>query len=354
MRKIKMGVIGCGSIAQIMHIPHLVEIEGYELKAICDVSPKLVQKIGTYYNIKGRYTAFRELLHSDVDAVLVSTSFDHAKISIEAAKAGKHILVEKPMCNNLREADEMIDTAEKNNIKLMIAYMKRYDPGYIYAQKLISQMKKIKLIRLHDVIGPNQSFINDVYTIVKYNDIPESTKYEARKRYFASVKEAIGDVPDHVKSAYGLMLGLSTHDITILRGILNNPIEVLSTEIWDKGKYYTSIMDCGNEIRCIFDTGLMKIKKFDEEIAVFSDDKVVKVNFPSPFLKNAPTSVSIWEMDNDNYVEKQVLASYRESFKQELIHFYDCIVNDKKPLTDGEEGRKDLRLLLNMIRAYKK
>jgi len=353
MEKVKIGVIGCGTIAQIMHIPHLREMEEYELRAVCDISPKLVQKVGDYYNIRKRYTDFRELLHSDIDAVLVSTSFDHAEICIEAAKAGKHILVEKPMCINLREANEMIEAAKRNNVKLMVAYMKRYDPGYLYAQKLISQMKEIKLIRLHDVIGPNEAFINDICTIIRYDDIPKNFEYEAKKKYLAAIKEAIGDVPDYIRTAYSLMLGLSVHDITILRGLFGNPTKILFTEIWDKGMFYTSVMDYGSETKCIFDTGIMGIKKFDEELAVFSKNKVIKINFPSPFFKNAPTYVSVWEMEDGNYVEKQVLASYRESFKQELIHFYDCIVNDKKPLTNGEEGRKDLELLLKMIKATK-
>lgn len=352
MEKIKIGVIGCGSIAQIMHIPHLKEIKEYELKSVCDISPKLVQKIGDYYNVKGRYIDFRELLHSDIDAVLVSTLFSHANISTEAAKAGKHVLVEKPMCTNLKEADEMIEAAKENNVKLMVAYMKRYDPGYIYAQKLIAQMEGIKLIRLHNAFGPNRFFMDDVYNTIKYDDVTQGTKDEARRKYLSSVEEAVGDVPDHVRRTYSLMLGVSTHDVNILRGILNSPINVLSTEIWDSGSLYTSTMNCGNEIRCVFDTGIIGIKKFDEEIAVFGNNEVVKANFPSPYLRNTPTSVTIWKMEGDSYVESQVFASYKESFKQELMHFHHCIVNDKKPLTDGEDGRKDLELLLDMLRAY--
>jgi len=78
---------------------------------------------------------------------------------------------------------------------------------------------------------------------------------------------------------------------------------------------------------------------------------VVKINFPSPFLRNAPTTVDVWEMDGDRAVERRITASYKEALKQELIHLHDCIVNDKELQTNGYEGRQDIGLLIDMVQT---
>ncbi len=89
-KRIRIGVVGCGTIAQIMHIPYLRELEDlYELKAVCDIPPKLVNKMGDFYNIKERYTDYRELLlKGEIDAVIVLTHINHSEIAIEAANKG--------------------------------------------------------------------------------------------------------------------------------------------------------------------------------------------------------------------------------------------------------------------------
>jgi predicted dehydrogenase len=351
VNKIKIGIIGCGMVTQVMHLPHLMELKDrYEVVALCDVSEGLLRALREEYNVDRIYKDYLEMLdRADLDAVLIASIF-HSEPAIDALNRGIHVLVEKPMCNSLREADAMLEAAEKNGAKLMVAYMKRFDPGYLRGKSEIARMKDIKLVRLHDVIGPNQLFLS-TYNILRFDDVPRQIIDETNRKMRKAMEDAIGDMPQELMSAYGLMLGLSTHDISILRGAFPEPFKVVSTDIWDKGLYISSILEYVDGARCVFDTGIIKIKKFDEEMAVFSPDKVVKINFPSPFLKNAPTYISIWEMEETDYVEKQVLASYEESFKMELVHFHDCIVNDKKPDTSGEEGRKDIELLIGMIKT---
>ncbi len=356
MKKIKVGIIGCGMVAQTMHLPYLKELEEqFEIKAICDISPRLLKKIGDFYGIKERYTDYRKLLDSGIDAVLVLT-INHAEVVVAAAKAGKHIFVEKPLCNNLEEADKILKVVEDNKVKLMVGYMKRFDPGYLYGKELIRKMRDIRLIRLHTVIGPNNLFLDDIYRIYRYNDVSPRLIEEAKIKEDESYRTALGNnMTEILKTAYGLLLHLSTHDLSILRGIFGVPKKIISADIWADGLYYTAIMDYGNDLKCVFDTGLvMELKEFDEEMAVFSKDKIVKIQFPSPFIKNAPTHVRILEMEKGAFIEKKVLASYEESFKKELEHFYDCLVNDKKPLTDGKDGREDIELALDIINAYER
>ena len=112
MRRLRVGVIGCGLIAQVMHLPYLREMEDrFQIAALCDLSPGTVAILGDVYHVPLRHTRWEELLAEDLDAVLICTSGSHAQPAIAAARAGRHVFVEKPMCFSPREADAMIEAA---------------------------------------------------------------------------------------------------------------------------------------------------------------------------------------------------------------------------------------------------
>lgn len=101
MRRLKIGVIGLGEVAQIIHLPILQTLSAqYEIAALCDISPALLATIGEKYNVKNFYTEAQELTaQPDLDAVFVLNSDEyHAEGAIWAARNMKHVLIEKPMC----------------------------------------------------------------------------------------------------------------------------------------------------------------------------------------------------------------------------------------------------------------
>src|SRR5437764_6239151 len=162
VRIVKVGVIGCGEIAQWMHLPFLTELPGFRVTAVCDISPRVVEHVGERFGVERRFTGVHALLeHGDVDAVVIATPI-HSDPAIAAAQAGKHVLIEKPMALNLAEAEAMVDAAEQAGVRLMVAYMKRYDPGYQYGRQLMQQMQDVRLIRSHDLNGPNSAFVRDL------------------------------------------------------------------------------------------------------------------------------------------------------------------------------------------------
>src|SRR4029453_5440602 len=97
--RLRIGVIGCGLIAQVMHLHYLRELaDRFEIAALCDVSEELVRACAADYGVPHIFARWQDLLPAPLDAVLILTSGSHAPIAIAAAAAGKHMLVEKPMC----------------------------------------------------------------------------------------------------------------------------------------------------------------------------------------------------------------------------------------------------------------
>ena len=114
MARLRVGVVGCGTVAQIMWLPNLRQLdEQFELKAICDLSPGLTASLGQYYNVGRRFHDYHDLIAEDLDVVVVLTPGSHAAPAIAALEAGKHVIVEKPMCFTQREADAMIAASKR-------------------------------------------------------------------------------------------------------------------------------------------------------------------------------------------------------------------------------------------------
>jgi len=351
-RVIKVGVVGCGEIAQWMHLPFLTELPGFQVTAVCDISSLVVEHVGARFGVERRFTEVNALLEDgDVDAVVIATPI-HSDPAIAAARAGKHVLVEKPMAFNLDEAAAMVDAAAQSGVTLMVAYMKRYDPGYLYGRRLMQAMHDVRLIRVHDLAGPNAAYVTDMTTTFRdaHLEMRNGAALAADIRRRCEVALGAGHA-ESVYRAFNFLGGLSSHDITILRGAFGSPARVTHTEIWQDGSYILSTLDYGAGCRCIFEIGGTRKKEFDEELAAFGWHNTVRVRFPSPYVKYAPTLVESTDMEGDALVQRTVTASYDESFRRELQHFYACVTEGRVPETPGREGVEDVRLQIEMIKA---
>src|SRR4029453_16247529 len=157
-KRLKVGVVGCGAIAQIQHLPHLRELAGeFEIAGLCDLSPKLLATLGAEYGVppERRFRDHNDLVRSDLHAIIVCPPGSHGAASIAAAEAGKHVLVEKPMCTTVAEAEAMVAAAEKARTVLMVAYMKRHDPAYRYAQARVREMSDVRFIQVNHLHPDN-------------------------------------------------------------------------------------------------------------------------------------------------------------------------------------------------------
>jgi predicted dehydrogenase len=359
VEKLRVGVIGCGQIAQIMHLPYLKELDHlFEIAALADISRGLVEAMGELYGVARRYTDYQHLLaQRDIDAVAILTP-DHYEPAIAAAQAGKHILVEKPLCFNLHEADKIITTAQHHGVTVMVGYMKRYDPGYRYAQARFKTMTGVRHIVAHDLasalrkgsVGP----VADLYRVRRYNDVPQKEIQRAQTRMMESLAAALDTDDPTAVETYNLLLGLCSHDMAVLRGAFGLPDAVLFTRIFGNGRHLVSVMTYRNdETLCTLEVGGFDVNRtwFDERLTAHGTDETVSVRFPNPFIRNVPTTVHILEMDGDGTAERIVTPSYDEAFRLEWQHFHECVVNGQTPVTDAQGARDDIALLRDVTLA---
>lgn len=131
MGKIRVGVIGSGGIFRGLHLPYYEMTTRAEIVAVADIKEESAAELAKRFGADA-YADYRKILErDDVDAVDVSTHpKPHRDVAVAAAQAGKHILVEKPMCRTVAEADEMIAAADEAGVMLQVAYMLPFNPVY--------------------------------------------------------------------------------------------------------------------------------------------------------------------------------------------------------------------------------
>ena len=126
MSKIKVGIIGCGGIANQKHLPALSRRTDVEIVAFCDIIEERAVKAAKEYGVEGALvcTDYKELLaRKDIDVVHVLTpNKQHSFITVDALESGKHVMCEKPMAINSAEAKKMLDAAKRTGKKLTIGY----------------------------------------------------------------------------------------------------------------------------------------------------------------------------------------------------------------------------------------
>jgi predicted dehydrogenase len=348
MRKLKVGVIGCGNIAQIAHLPHLRDLDDeFHIDAICDLSRAHAERIALRFNVEHAFTDHRQLLERKLDAVLVLTPFAANSVLVkDAAAAGCHILVEKPLTFTPRRGQEMVEAAQTHGVKLMLAYMQRFNPGYEYACRQIQKLENIRLIRIHTVHSLTMKTIREVYRIFDRHVSPPQHLVAAEATKRLEEEALLGTRDDILVRAYDFLLALGCHLMTVLRGACGDPNGVVSTEIWNAGESILSILDYGPDTRCIFEMLNSTRKRTEFEMTVYAENETVHIEFPLSYLQNAPTNVTTTSEHGNRIEEKTVMESNESAFKRELKHFHQCIVNNTDPLTDGNEGKKDIELLL--------
>jgi len=194
---VKYGIMGCGAIGQRRHIPEVAADPRAKVVALCDINKARVQQIADKYNAQA-YTDHRQMLkEADIDAVIIGTpNYLHAPQSLDAFRAGKHVLVEKPMACTRAQAKAMINAAKKAGKFLMVGQNQRLMPPHAKAKQILDS----------GVLGKVLNF----RTAFKHSG-PENWSVDGVKSWFFNPDQAVmgvtGDLGVHKADLMRWLLG---------------------------------------------------------------------------------------------------------------------------------------------------
>ena len=203
----RIGIIGCGKIAQVRHIPEYLANEKAKICAVYDINQERAKEIASALNAVS-YESVDAILSSGLDAVSVCTSNDsHAEIAVKALDHGLHVLCEKPMAVTLEGAEKMVEAARKNSRILMIGQNQRLNGTHQRAHELIRKGEIGKVISFETVFAHSG---------------PETWSVDPGKNTWFF---------DRKKAVMGAMADLGIHKTDLIRFLLDDDIASVDAKI---------------------------------------------------------------------------------------------------------------------------
>jgi predicted dehydrogenase len=350
---IRVGVVGCGEVAQIIHLPTLRELGGlFRVTALCDVSPMVLEAVGRMVPDAQTFGDHRDLLaRADVDAVLIANPHVyHFEVALEAMEAGKHVLIEKPVCVTLDEADALLAAEARSGVVAQVGFMRRHAPAFVEAVERIAAIRdRIILARVEDVIGQNAMIIDSTSPVVRGTDVGAEVLDRGRSALAEATRKAIGVGEGPVATAYGLLLGLSSHDISAMRELIGRPEGVLHATLRNGGRALTAAFDYGHFV-CQFQTAIDTIPHFDAYLEVNAADQILRVDYDTPYIRHLPAKLTVTQRHGEAGCARSVSFPTRyDSFAIEWRDFHANITEARRPKTSIADAREDLVLFKRMI-----
>lgn len=301
MRKLKVGVIGLGSIAQKAYLPILTKEEDWELvgafspnqlkaKQVCDS-----YRISLFSNI--------DALAQQCDAVFVhSATKSHFSVIKQLLAAYVHVYVDKPLTEQIEQSEQLIELAHQRQKKLMVGFNRRFSPFYMALKNDIQHLASIRMDKHRtNSVGPNDS----VFTLL-----------------------------DDYLHVIDTVLWMAGKDAKLMSGSIQ---KTATDELF----YAEHHMQAG---QCWLTTSMhRKSGSQQEQLIVVAEDSIHQV-----------TNMNYWQSENAAGLSEKRPANWdsilvQRGFDGAIRHFIDCVTNQTQPLTSGEQGIMAQRMVEKMI-----
>jgi predicted dehydrogenase len=353
-QRLKVGVVGCGLIAQVMHLHYLQELsDQFEIAALCDLSEEVRNACARRYRVDRVFERWQDLIREPLDGVLILSSGSHAPVAIAAAKAGLHLFIEKPMCFSVAEGRAMIEAAERAGVALMVGYNKRYDPAYRRLVEEAGQLSDIRLAQVTTLESPLEPYVGH-YPMHRGAPLAPEVVAVLKDDTQRRIAAAIGDVDPLSRRAYHLvLLDSMVHEFNAVRGVLGEPDQLDYADVREDG--LTVVLRFGKTHCVIAWVDLPGSAQYEMNFAFHTPDRRLSLAFPSPFLRSMPTLLTIegGEIGAARAWRTDEVVSYDESFKLELMHFHECATTGRQPVTSGLDALRDVALCQAVIEAHR-
>lgn len=351
--RVRIGVIGCGAIAQVQHLPFLSELaEEFDLRAVCDVSPGAVDYAAGLFHVPAKFTDHREMLAGDIDAVLLCQSDPKTAAIVDCLEAGKHVLVEKPICFSPAESAAINEAVASSGKVALAGYTKLYEPAFERARSEVSAMEDVRFVQVNHLHPSNDLHVAQFRTR-RFDDVPAAVIEQNRTARAAAIRDAIGTVEPAIIRAFGLLSGSMIHDLYGLRALFGRPANVAATEIWQDGRAVSTTLQYDPGLRCVASwVDLPDLWDFHETLEVYSPRKRVLISYETGFSR-AHSRLRIQGIDDsESTFSTEPALDWESPFRRELRHFHECITRGARLRSPISETGEDIELIIEIVRAH--
>jgi predicted dehydrogenase len=327
---IRLAVIGCGNIAQHAHLPAIQRVEEVRLVAVADPYEEVAQRVAGLNGLTEADActdAAATLARDDVDAVaLCAPTALHAELAIAALRAGKHVLVEKPMAETSQDARAMAEAAAETGKTLMIAYNHSYDVAADHVGAMVDGGE------LGNIVYAEVFFYED-RGCWSAGALTSTIRAKDQKSFWPRREDPTLRVRDYIHN-------FDSHVLNLMRLLLGEPRGIEHCR-WTDGAGLWAMFDYGP-----FRTGFKNVRlgqhRFEKGIEICGKRKRVRLELAPPLERYTPGRVEIHDIEARQ--TSTPCLPWRWPFEMEYRHFAACLLEGHEPKTSGRQALRDVEL----------
>lgn len=292
---VRVGVIGIGYLGQ-HHVRIYSELENTELVAVVDAVEKRADSFAAKYGCEAYYD-YRDIFNK-VDALsIVTPTTTHYSIALDCIRAGKDILIEKPITVSVKEADELITESEKSGCIIQVGHLERYNPAVLAASEMVKEPRFIEAERLSPFLG-------------RGTDVD-------------------------------VTLDLMIHDVDIVLSFVSSPVKEIKAVgtrvLTDKIDVAKAWIEFENGCIALFTASRLSPEK-QRRLKVFQKDSYLLLDYQNCEIRH-------YFRRGEEILSDTIRPENKEPLKEELRDFIRCVKERKRPKVSAIEGRNALKIV---------
>jgi len=361
MQRVKIGVIGAGGVAQVEHIPNLLTLKhNFEVLGVYDPSAEVRDFVRSDFALTP-FDSLEALLAQPLEAALIaSPDALHKEQMLAALGQGLHVFCEKPLCYSAADIDEVIAARDRAGKVLQVGYMKRFDPSYEAALKLLPGTAKTLRYVSVEVNDPDAWPFFRHHSTCRGDDIAPGLLASTGAKQNEQVARAVPglDDPAAFKGFTGAYCSSIVHDVNAVHGLLDAlgvpDGEIVGAELFaggGGGQGAVSLLG-GHALWNMVHLAIPGLADYRERITLYFDDASLELEFPSPYLNHQPTRLTVRRSEGHVLTVQDIRSGYEEAFVEELKGFWSATVEGTPVRNTAEHARRDMKLLAGLARHY--
>lgn len=359
MPKRRVGIIGCGLITQVEHLPNLLALKDrFEIVGVVDPSAKVRAHLASHRGVPAYATA-EELFDAKPDCVVIATpDAFHVELTLEALERGIDVFVEKPLCYGPEDARRVAAARDKAGKIVQIGYMKRFDPAFRMLRQLLADQRSELLAVNVEVLDPDFWPFVAHHDVLFGDDVPAALIDDNSDKRTRQINVALGLTPDRagLKGFAGPFCSSLVHDVNLMNGALSAIGQSLAQPIsaalhkGDGAAVAAARIEGTGAIASLSWTAVPKLAHYSEKVSFAFEDTAFELRFPSPYLNHQPTALIERRSTGLAYRETLHRPSYAEAFVEELVAWHDAMEGVIPPSNTVEDAGADMALLVGFGR----
>jgi predicted dehydrogenase len=340
-KMLNVGVIGAGTISS-SHVRGFLMDGRARIDAVCDIFERHAKMKAERWGAKKVYTDYKMLLKdSEIDVVnMCLTPNLHHEVGVATLEAGKHLLTEKPMALTLKDCDDMIATAKRNNVKLMVGHNQLFWPPHQVAKQLIEKEIGKPIILMSVLHGgwPAHGWRGDP-------KIAGGVMMEAFIHRFYVSRYLMGEI-----KRVGCMIGKTAQHLK------SEDVGAITLE-FQNGSYGTITANVGgppavwdDRTEVVGDKGMIVVNGVQDMILPGSPLMFYKDGMWKNYCNERILDETIEDLrmgcEQVRFTTCELDTNFLNTFYYMVKHFIGCVLKDKTPLVSGEEGRRIVEIIL--------